>query len=64
MKDADHFRHYARFLNPSFAERTELDPLDCFDPSLSIHDNCWHGEALGQQSSGFFLDGYYHSLSS
>ena len=62
MKDADHFRHYKTFLNPSLAERFDYDPIDGFDPELSIQENCWHSEGNGQQDFGFFMDGHYHSL--
>ena len=62
MKDADHFRHYATFLNPSFSERFDYDPLESFEPALSIHENCWHGEAVGLSDTGFVLDGYHHGL--
>jgi hypothetical protein len=62
MKDADHYRHYASFLNPSLAERFDYDPLDSFDPELSIHENCWHGEAVGLSDTGFALDGFYHTM--
>ncbi len=47
MKDADHFRHYKTFLNPSLAERFDYDPIDGFDPQLSIQENCWHSEGSG-----------------
>jgi len=62
MNDADHFRHYARFLNPSFNDRFDFDPLDTFEPELSIQENCWHSEGNGQSDFGFFLDGHYHSI--
>jgi type IV secretion system protein TrbE len=62
MKDADHFRHYKAFLNPSLAERFDYDPIDGFDPELSIQENCWHSEGNGQQDFGFFMDGHYHSM--
>jgi hypothetical protein len=62
MKDADHFRHYKMFLNPSLAERFDYDPIDGFDPQLSIQENCWHSEGNGQADFGFFMDGRYHSL--
>ena len=62
MKDADHFRHYKTFLNPSLAERFDYDPIDGFDPLLSIQENCWHSEGNGQADFGFFMDGRYHSL--
>ncbi len=60
--DADHFRHYARFLNPSFNDRFEFDPFDAFEPELSIQENCWHSEGNGQSDFGFYLDGHYHSV--
>jgi len=62
MKDADHFRHYKTFLNPSLAERFDYDPIDGFDPRLSIQENCWHSEGNGQADFGFFMDGRYHSI--
>ena len=62
MKDADHFRHCKTFLNPSLAERFDYDPIDGFDPKLSIQENCWHSEGAGQADFGFFMDGRYHSI--
>jgi hypothetical protein len=62
MMDADHFRHYKMFLNPSLAERFDYDPIDGFDPELSVQENCWHSEGNGQQDFGFFMDGHYHSM--
>ncbi|MDX1951087.1 MAG: hypothetical protein SFY81_02820 [Verrucomicrobiota bacterium] len=62
MTDADHFRHYKTFLNPSLAERFDYDPVEGFDPELSIQENCWHCEANGQRDFGFFMDGHYHSM--
>ena len=62
MSDADHFRHYARFLNPSFNDRFDFDPFEGFEPELSIQENCWHSEGNGQVDFGFYLDGNYHSV--
>jgi hypothetical protein len=62
MGDADHLRHYARFLNPSFNDRFDFDPFESFEPDLSIQENCWHSEGNGQSDFGFFLDGHYHSV--
>jgi len=62
MTDADHYRHYARFLNPSYADRFDYDPLDTFDSQLSIHENCWHSEGHGLPDHGFWMDGHYHSI--
>ncbi len=62
MQDADHYLHLASFLNPSYAEALELDPMDSFDPNLSIQENCWHSEAAAQSDVGFWMDGFYHSV--
>jgi type IV secretion system protein TrbE len=62
MNDADHYRHYATFLNPLLAERFDYDPADAFVPELTIQENCWHCEAAGQDDVGFFMDGHYHSM--
>jgi hypothetical protein len=62
MKDADHFRHYKMFLNPSLADRFDYDPVDGFDPAFTIQENCWHCEGNGQSDFGFFMDGHYHSM--
>ncbi|MBU6410096.1 MAG: hypothetical protein KGR98_06895, partial [Verrucomicrobia bacterium] len=62
MTDNDHYLHYARFLNPSLAERFDYDPLDAFAPELTLQENCWHSEGNGQSDFGFFMDGHYHSM--
>src|SRR6202167_5548962 len=62
MTAAEHYKHYATFLNPSLGKRFDYDPLETFDPALSIQDNCWHSEANGQADFGFWMDGHYHSM--
>jgi hypothetical protein len=62
MSDLDHFRHYARFLNPSYSDRFDHDPAQAFEPSLSIQENCWHSEGHAWNEFGFFMDGHYQSL--
>ncbi len=62
MKDADHYRHYLTFLNPSLADRFDYDLSAGFDPQLSIQENCWHSEGNGGTDFGFFMDGHYHSI--
>ena len=62
MSDSDHYRHFKVFLNPSLLERVDYDPLESFDPQLSIQENAWHSEAAGQSDFGFFMDGHYHSV--
>jgi hypothetical protein len=46
MTDADHFRHYKRFLNPSLNDRFDYDPADGFAPELSIQEN-WFFAVFG-----------------
>jgi hypothetical protein len=64
MTDADHFVHYLEFLNPSLPEQKVSDPLEFFDPTKSIQENCWHGECrpLDKPDTGFYHDGCYHGL--
>jgi len=72
LTDADHFRHYSMFLNPSYAERIGFDPVAAglFDPAESLQANCWHcgiqggGATHGADAAdyGFYLDGYYHNI--
>ncbi len=56
MNDADHFRRYPTFLNHSFSGRFDYDPLESFEPALSIHENCSHGEAVGLSATGFAIE--------
>jgi len=62
MTDADHFRHFKAFMNPTLADRFDYDPIEGFLPEFSIQENCWHSEGNGQPDFGFFMDGHYHSL--
>ena len=62
MGDADHYRHFLTFLNPSLSERFDYDAVDGFVPELSIQENCWHSEGNGQPDFGFFMDGHYHAV--
>jgi hypothetical protein len=41
-------------LNPSLAERFDYDPIDAFDPELSIQENCWHCEGQRPGRLRFF----------
>lgn len=62
LGDVEHFALIRRFLNPSLERRAEEDPSAGFDPALSIQENCWHSEGIGQRSGGFVLDGHYHAV--
>jgi hypothetical protein len=62
MDDLAHFTYCAKFLNPSFAERFDLDFTAQFNPAISIQENCWNGDGVGLQNIGFHLDGRYHTV--
>lgn len=62
MDDEEHYRHYARFLNPSYADRFDYDPITTFERELSIQENCWHSEGQGLSETGFWMDGHYHAV--
>jgi len=62
MDDLEHCACLRRFLNPGLAARGQEDPAAVFDPSLSIQENCWHGEGIGQPDGGFHLDGHFHAV--
>ncbi len=62
MDDAEHCTCLRRFLNPSHARRTADAPAELFDPELTMQENCWHSEGVGQRGGGFFLDGHYHAV--
>ncbi|MBL9166650.1 MAG: hypothetical protein JNN07_02840 [Verrucomicrobiales bacterium] len=60
LDDAAHHRYFAHLLNPSLVHRPKFDVAATFDPSRSVHANCWWSEAQGQPF-GFLMDGYYHT---
>jgi hypothetical protein len=62
MEDADHCACLRRFLNPSLARRNADDGAASFDPTLTLQENCWHSEGIGQRDGGFVLDGHFHAV--
>lgn len=60
MDDAEHCACVRRFLNPSLVRRGEQELA--FDPAMSLQENCWLGEGVGQAGGGFYLDGHYHAV--
>ena len=62
MDDPGHFAYCSKFLNPSLAERFDVDTAGQFNPSLSIQENCWNGDGVGLERIGFYLDGRYHTI--
>ncbi len=62
MDDLAHFSYCSKFLNPSLADRFDLDANGQFNPALSIQENCWNGDGVGLERIGFYLDGRYHTI--
>ncbi|MDR2462290.1 MAG: hypothetical protein LBD30_00720 [Verrucomicrobiales bacterium] len=61
MDNHGHFRQLAYFLNPSFHDRFDFEPLEQFDPFKSMQENCWQSECVADKGV-FKLDGYYNQL--
>jgi hypothetical protein len=62
MDDDAHCACLRRFLNPSLARRLPDAAAETFDPALTIQENCWHSESVGQPDGGFCLDGHHHAM--
>lgn len=62
MGDAEHFVYCKKFLNPSLADRFDLDFDAQFNPALSLQENCWNSDGVSLPKIGFYLDGHYHTL--
>ena len=63
MSDLEHFSYYKRFLNPSLADRIEIDFGNLFQSELSIQELCWESDGVGLSGKpAFYFDGHYHAL--
>ncbi len=63
MTDLEHFSYYNLFLNPTLADRLELDFGKLYHPDLTIQELCWHGDGVGMDAKiGFYLDSHYHNI--
>lgn len=62
MDDQDHARYFAHFFNPSYATRTDFDPIGLFRSEETIQENFWHSGCQSGKNFGFFSDGYYHNI--
>ncbi|HRG54653.1 MAG TPA: hypothetical protein PLG56_01325 [Lacunisphaera sp.] len=62
LDDAGHYLCLHRFLNPGAASRLPEEPAAGFDPALSLQENCWHCEGIGQPDGGFHLDGHFQAI--
>lgn len=62
MDDLGHFGYFLKFLNPSLAERCEVDSDAQFISKLSIQENCWNCDIVSLPAARFSLDGRFHSI--
>ena len=63
MGDLDHFSYYSLFLNPTLADRLELDFAKLYHPDLTLQELCWHGDGVGLDAKiGFYLDSHFHNI--
>lgn len=62
MSDGEHFVYWKKFLNPSLADRFDMDFEEQFNPALSIQENCWNSDGVSLPKVGFYLDGRYHTI--
>ncbi|MEO6994874.1 MAG: hypothetical protein ABI273_14800 [Lacunisphaera sp.] len=62
MTDPEHFAYCKKFLNPSLADRFDMDFEAQFNPSLSLQENCWNSDGVNLPKVGFYLDGRYHTI--
>jgi len=62
MDDAAHCGLLRDFLNPSLTVRQGEDTAQRFDPALTVQEQCWLSEGVGQPDGGFHLDGHYHAV--
>ncbi|MDI1335786.1 MAG: hypothetical protein PSU94_06330 [Lacunisphaera sp.] len=60
MDDQGHCDCLRNFLNPGLAARST--PAVACDPALTIQEQCWLGDGIGQPDGGFCLDGYHHAV--
>jgi type IV secretion system protein TrbE len=60
MDDAAHCECLRRFLNPAMARRDGV--IAPCDPGLTIQENCWLSDGVGQPDGGFCLDGHNHAV--
>lgn len=65
MTDESHFLYYFRFLNPN-SPSSSRDPLQSFDPALSLQQNCALSEAYSHggraAAASFTFDSYHQSI--
>jgi len=62
MGDIEHYVYCKKFLNPSLADRFDVDFEAQFNPALSLQENCWNSDGVSLPKVGFYFDGLYHTI--
>lgn len=60
MDDQAHCDCLRDFLNPGLAARSAT-PVPC-EPALTVQEQCWLSDGIGQPEGGFCLDGSHHAV--
>jgi hypothetical protein len=60
MDDQGHCDCLREFLNPGLASRSPAS-VPC-DPALTVQEQCWLADGIGQPEGGFCLDGFHHAV--
>ncbi|MDQ5979142.1 MAG: hypothetical protein QG602_2116, partial [Verrucomicrobiota bacterium] len=60
MDDQAHCDCLRDFLNPGLAARSAT-PVPC-EPALTVQEQCWLSDGIGQPEGGFCLDGFHHAV--
>ncbi|MBX3738928.1 MAG: hypothetical protein KF715_19705 [Candidatus Didemnitutus sp.] len=58
MGDEEHCGCLRDFLNPSLAGRKR----PACEPGLTVQEQCWLSDGIGQPDGGFVLDGQFHAM--
>lgn len=61
--DIEHYRHLKYFFNPSLYEHHGFDVDAAFRPDLSIQENVWNSDIIGNSDASLNIDGYYTNIS-
>ncbi len=62
MDDAAHHASLFAFLNPGSGLPGAGATGPAVDPQLTLQENCWHSDGIGQPDGGFVLDGFHHGV--
>ncbi len=60
LTDRDHYLHLSRFFGPS--KVSFPDGLLQLNPDLTILENTWDAQGVGEKEGRFFMDDHYHQI--